>query len=162
MLWSTVIIFLIQYIGHTIAATNFVSIYSKTLSQLVTSSTLVWQSYIGDPKQLEYAVPAAKFVSKDENYLEFVCRAPIEGIFTSGHTKKHQQRTVCIVSMHMEVRIHDQFDVLLNKGHGGKLIWKPWNKFSASIPPGAVSALSAGHVSILYFIHIYICCLQCI
>lgn len=150
MLWSTLILFLGQYIVHTIAATNFVSIYSNTLAQLVTSSTLIWQSYIGDPKQLEYAVHAAKFVSEEENYPQYVCRAPIEGIFTTGHTKKHQQRTVCIVSMHMEVRIHDQFDVLLNKGHGGKLTWKPWNKFSASIPSGAVSAVSGGHVSILY------------
>lgn len=74
----------------------------------------------------------------------------MDGIYTSGNTQRHQGQTVCIVSMHMDVRTHYAFDVLLNKGHGGKLTWKPWNKFSAGIPSGAVSVTSAGHVDDYY------------
>ncbi|KAJ6645451.1 Membrane-bound transcription factor site-1 protease, partial [Pseudolycoriella hygida] len=115
---------------------NTVDVKRKELTknkQLVTSSTLVWQSFTGDQKQLEYAVTAATYVTEHENYPLY-----------------HQSQTVCIVSMHMDVRTHYAFDVLLNKGHGGKLTWKPWNKFSGGIPSGAVSATSAGHVDDYY------------
>lgn len=134
-------------ISSTLAASNFVSIYSNKLGQLVTSSTLLWQSYTGDSKQLEFAVHAGKYITDDENFAIYVCRALIEGIYTTGHTQKHQQETVCIVSMHTDVRTHYVFDILVNKGHGAKLTWKPWSKFSATIPTGAVSAVSGGHVS---------------
>lgn len=129
------------------ATTKPVLLYSK-VGQLVTSSTLVWQSFGGDQKLLENAVEAAKFHSELENYPIYVCRAVIEGVIVTGHTQKHDPRTVCVVSMHTDVRTHHQFDVLLNKGSGGKLTWKPWSKFSATIPTGAVSATSDGHVSI--------------
>ncbi|KAG4078503.1 hypothetical protein HA402_009215 [Bradysia odoriphaga] len=138
-------------IATTLAATNFALLFSNKLQQqLTTSSTLVWQSFTGDQKQLEYAVQAAKYVTETENYPLYVCRALIDGIYTTGNTQKHQDQTVCIVSMHMDVRTHYAFDVLLNKGHGGKLTWKPWNKFSGGIPSGAVSATSAGHVDDYY------------
>lgn len=138
-------------IVSTLAATNVVQLYSKT-GQLVTSSTLGWQSYSGDLKQLDYAVHAGKYVSEEENYPMYVCRAPIEGIFTTGHTQKHTQETVCVVSMHMDVRTHFAFDILINKGHGAKITWKPWSKYSAAIPTGAVSAASGGHVSVFAFL----------
>lgn len=116
--------------------------------QLVTSTTLIWQSYTGDEKDLEFAVRAAKYSSDEESYQQYVCRVIIEGIFVPGHTQKRDERTLCIVSMHMDVRTHHIFDVLLNKGNGAKISWKPWNKFSATIPGGAVSATSSGHVSL--------------
>lgn len=138
-------------IATTFAATNVALLFSNKLQQqLVTSSTLVWQSFTGDQKQLEYAVQAAKFVTESENYPLYVCRALIEGIYSTGNTLKHKERTVCIASMHGTVQTHPAFDVLLNKGHGGKLTWKPWNKFSAGVPSGAVSATSAGHVDDYY------------
>lgn len=138
-------------IATTFAATNFALLFSNKLQQqLVTSSSLVWQSFTGDQKQLEYAVQAAKYVTETEKYTLYVCRALVDGIYTSGNTQKHQDQTVCIVSMHMDVRTHYAFDVLLNKGHGGKLTWKPWNKFSAGVPSGAVSCTSAGHVDDYY------------
>lgn len=135
------------------ATTKSVLLYSK-VGQLVTSGTLVWQSFTGDAKQLEYAVEAAKFQSEHENYQMHVCRAVIEGIFVTGHTQKRDQRTVCIVSMHTDVRTHHSFDVLLNKGNAGKLTWIEWSKFSATIPIGAVSATSAGHVSFYFALNI--------
>lgn len=128
------------------ATTKGVLLYSK-VGQLVTSSTLVWQSFAGDQKLLEYAVEAAKYHSEQENYPIYVCRFVVDGIIVTGHTQKRDSRTVCIVSMHSDVRSHHVFDVLLNKGDGGKLTWKPWSKYSAVIPTGAVSATSDGHVS---------------
>ena len=147
MSWSISVIPLACCLAIVSAGTNSVLLYSK-VGQLVTSSTLVWQSYTGDEKQLEYGVVAAKFISEAEHYPMYVCRALIEGIYVPGHTKKHQQRVVCIVTMHMNVDTHFAFDILLNKENGGKLSWKPWSKFSASIPTGAVSAVSTGHVSV--------------
>lgn len=145
-------VLIVQYCVIAIqASTKSALLYSK-VGQLVTSGTLVWQSFTGDSKQLEYAVEAAKFQSEHENYRMYVCRAVIEGILITGHTQKHDQRqnTVCIVSMHMDVHTHHAFDVLLNIGNGGKLTWKQWSKFSATIPTGAVSATSAGHVSSIH------------
>lgn len=127
------------------AATNVVLLYSKT-GQLVTSSTLGWQSFNGDKKQINLAVPAGQYTDAEDSYTMYVCRVLIEGIFTSGHTKQHNEKIVCIGSMHMEVRTHFAFDILINKGHGAKLAWLPWSKFSATIPNGAISVTSAGHV----------------
>lgn len=128
------------------AATNVVLVYNKN-GQLVTSSTLGWQSYTDDVKQLEYAVQSGQITTEDDKYSMYVCRVPIEGIYTAGHTTKHSKDTVCIVSMHLEVRTHFKFDLLINKGNGSKLTWKSWSKFTGSIPIGAISAVSAGHVS---------------
>lgn len=135
----------------TIHATQkSVLLYSKVNQfQLVTSNTLVWQSYTGDEKDLEFAVRAAKYSSDKEGYNQYVCRVISEGILVPGHTQNRDERTLCVVSMHMEVKTHHTFDVLLNKGNGAKLSWKPWNKFSATIPTGAVSATSSGHVSFI-------------
>lgn len=81
-----------------------------------------------------------------QSYPIHVCRALNDGIFTSGFSKQRQGKTVCIV-VNTEPKIHHNFDILLNKGHGGKLTWKPWNKFVV-IPTGAVSA-SGAHVSFI-------------
>lgn len=128
------------------ASTRSVSLYSK-VGQLVTSSTLLWQSYSGDSKDLEYAVHAAKYLTEGENYQIHVCRALVEGLYIAGHTQKREQKTVCLVSSHLGARTHHSFDILLNKGHGAKLTWKAWSKFNPTIPTGAVSATSTGHVS---------------
>lgn len=133
------------------ATTKSVLLYSigNIKNQLVTSSTLVWQSFADDQKLLEYAVEAAKYHSEHENYPIYVCRFVVDGIIVTGHTQQRNQRTVCTVSMHSDVRSHHVFDVLLNKGDAGKITWKPWSKYSAVIPIGAVSATSDGHVSIV-------------
>lgn len=151
MLLKLAFTFISTLIASTFASTHSALLFSnKVAQQLVTSSTLVWQSSTGDPQQLEYAVQAAKYATESENYPLYVCRAKIDGIYYTGNTQKHQQKPVCIVSMHMDVQTHYAFDVLLNKGHGGKLTWKPWSKFSAGVPSGAVSAESAGHVDDYY------------
>lgn len=132
----------------TQAATNVALVFNQN-GQLTTSSTLVWQSYTGDDKQLEYAVPAGQYqLDAEHTHPMLVCRAPAEGLIITGHTSLHAGgKTVCIVSMHMEVRTHHAFDVLLNKAHGAKLTWRPWKMYDAATPIGAVSAVSASHVS---------------
>lgn len=138
------------------ASTKSVQLFSKN-GQLVTSETLVWQSFSsGDPKQFEFAVEAAKFHSEHENYQMYICRVPVSGIFVTGHTQKRDQRTNCIVSLHEEVSTHHQFDVLLNKGNGGKLTWISWSRYTPTIPTGAVSAASTGHVSNFSFLSLSI------
>lgn len=130
------------------ATTKSAMRYNK-VGQLITSDTLVWQSFAGDAKQLEFAVEAAKYHLEQDKYPIYVCRAVIEGVVVTGHTLKRDSRTVCIVSMHTEVHTHHAFEVLLNKGDAAKLTWTPWSKFSAVIPVGAVSAASDGHVSFI-------------
>lgn len=139
---------LIGIVAIVNASTKSVLLYQSKVGQLVTSTTLFWQSYTGDSQQLEFAVEAAEYYSDKGNYSMYVCRQLIEGIFVTGHTQKRDEtRTVCVVTMHTEVHTHHVFDVLINKGNGGKVAWKPWSKFSATIPTGAVSATSSGHVS---------------
>ncbi|XP_016947339.1 protein unzipped [Drosophila biarmipes] len=111
---------------------------SSVLGQLVTSSTLVWESY--DPKdaaQLQYAVEGGKYVTEDEHYPIYVCRVPIDGIQVSGHTEKILQRHVCLAA-HYKHGKYDNFDVLMNKGHLGKVGWRHWRKFDAGVPVGAI------------------------
>lgn len=129
------------------ATSKSVLLYSN-LGQ-ITSSTLLWETYLhvpGDSEQLKHAVVAAKYVSGAESYKMYVCRTHFKGILVSGHTARHHNRTVCIVSMHFEVHPHHSFELLLNKEHGGKLVWKPWDKFDAKIPHRAVSALDSAKV----------------
>ncbi|XP_037713896.1 protein unzipped [Drosophila subpulchrella] len=111
---------------------------SSVLGQLVTSSTLVWESY--DPKdaaQLQYAVEGGKYVTEDEHYPIYVCRVPIDGIQVSGHTEKILQRHVCLAA-HYKHGKYENFDVLMNKGHLGKVGWRHWRKFDAGVPVGAI------------------------
>ncbi|GAB0087731.1 Protein unzipped [Sergentomyia squamirostris] len=132
----------------TVATTKSVLTFkyiSGQVGQLVTSSTLVWETFTGDAKQMEYAVKGGSYTREDETYPIHVCRALIDGIYTSGHTIKHQERTVCTVSQPTAIKTHHAFDILVNKGHGGKLTWRPWSKFGSGTPKGAVSA-SGGHV----------------
>lgn len=129
------------------ATTKGVLLFNNKVGQLVTSSTLVWQSYASDQNLSGSAVVAAEFYSEEGNYPLYVCRAVVDGVIVTGHTQKHDTRTVCIVSMHTDVRTHPTFDVLLNKGDAAKLTWKHWNKYIAVLYTGAVSAISDGHVS---------------
>ncbi|KAH8401048.1 hypothetical protein KR009_002703 [Drosophila setifemur] len=111
---------------------------SSVLGQLVTSSTLVWESY--DPKdatQLQFAVEGGKYVTEDEHYPIYVCRVPIDGFQVSGHTEKILQRHVCVAA-HYKHGKYDNFDVLMNKGHLGKVGWRHWRKFDAGVPVGAI------------------------
>ncbi|XP_054736831.1 protein unzipped [Anastrepha obliqua] len=111
---------------------------STQLGQLVTSSTLVWETYDPkDPKQLKFAVEGGKYITNDEHYPIYVCRVAIEGITTSGHTEKILQSHVCVAA-HYKHGKYEQFDVLVNKGHLGKIMWKHWRKFNAGIPIGAI------------------------
>lgn len=130
------------------ATTKSVLLYNNKVGQLVTSSTLVWQSYASDQKLSDInAVEAAEYHSEEGKYTIYVCRAVIDGVIITGHTQQRDSGTVCIVSMHTDVRSHHAFDVLLNRGDAAKLTWKPWNKFDAVTHTGAVSATSDGHVS---------------
>lgn len=144
------IVLIIQCCFVAIQATpKSAQLYNSKINQLVTSGTLGWQSFANeDQKILEFAVEAAKYHSEQENYPIYVCRYVDQGIVVPGHTQKRDSRTVCVVSMHTGVKQHHVFELLLNKGNGGKLQWKPWNKYSVGTPNGAVSATSVGHVSI--------------
>ncbi|XP_055853982.1 protein unzipped [Episyrphus balteatus] len=125
------------------ADASVVHTYKQTSSQLgqkVTSSTLMWEQYSAkDLSQMEYAIQGGKYVSEDEHYPIYVCRVSIEGVQTSGHTEKQKQSQLCVVSYLKEVKKYDKFEVLVNKGHLGKIIWKPWRKFNAGVPIGAIS-----------------------
>ncbi|XP_055908239.1 protein unzipped isoform X2 [Eupeodes corollae] len=125
------------------AEASGVLIYKQTSSQLgqkVTSSTLKWEQYSAkELNQMEYAIQGGKFVSEDEHYPIYVCRVIIEGVQTSGHTEKQKQSQVCVVSYMKIVKNYDKFEVLMNKGHLGKIIWQPWTKFNAGVPIGAIS-----------------------
>ncbi|ALC42815.1 uzip [Drosophila busckii] len=106
---------------------------STQLGQVVTSSTLVWETYDG-PWQMQFAVEGGKYVTADEHYPIFVCRVNIDGMHTSGHTEKIQQKHVCKA----EGKNNENFDVLMNKGHLGKIGWRQWTKFTAGVPVGAI------------------------
>lgn len=111
---------------------------STSLGQLVTSSTLVWETYDSkDAKQLQYAVEGGKYVTEDEHYPIYVCRVTIDGVATSGHTEKVMQTQVCVAA-HYKNSKYKNFDVLLNKGHLGKVSWRYWRKFMAGVPVGAI------------------------
>lgn len=111
---------------------------STSLGQLVTSSTLVWETYDPkDSKQLQYAIEGGKYVSEDEHYPIYVCRVTIDGVATSGHTEKVMQSQVCVAAHYKNTK-YKNFDVLLNKGHLGKVMWRYWRKFDAGVPVGAI------------------------
>uniref|UniRef100_A0A1I8NMY9 Protein unzipped n=1 Tax=Stomoxys calcitrans TaxID=35570 RepID=A0A1I8NMY9_STOCA len=123
------------------AAVHSVLTYKNTstqLGQLVTSSTLVWETYDAkNSNQLQYAVEGGKYISAEEHYPIYVCRVTIEGVNTIGHTEKIQQAHLCVAA-HYKNKKYDHFDVLINKGHLGKVSWKHWRKFNLGIPVGAI------------------------
>lgn len=111
---------------------------SSMLGQLVTSSTLVWESYDpNDAEQLEFAVEGGKYITEDEHYPIYVCRVPIDGFQVAGQTEKVLQRHVCVAA-HYKHGKYDNFDVLMNKGHLGKVGWRHWRKFDVGVPVGAI------------------------
>ena len=66
----------------------------------------------------------------------------------SGYTRKKDDRYVCIVSMHDQVRTKQEFDVLLNKEQGAKLSWTDWDKFKGLQFTGSISTINGGSVSL--------------
>lgn len=111
---------------------------STQLGQLVTSSTLNWETYDPkDPKQLQYAVEGGKYITEDEHYPIYVCRVNIDGVPTSGQTEKVQQTHICAASHYKNLK-YKNFDVLINRGHLGKVAWKPWRKFNAGVIVGSI------------------------
>lgn len=138
------LLLLLQFVVLIQATTKSAFVYTKT-GQLVTSNTLGWQSFTGDARQLKYGVEASKLQSDHGNSSLYVCRAMVDGLPVTGHTFPRDQRTVCIVTMHTNVGTHHAFDILLNKGDGGKLTW---TKSSGVLPLGAISASIQAHVSI--------------
>lgn len=121
---------------------------SSSLGQKVTSDTLSWKQYSPtETKQMEFAIKGGKFLSEDEHYPIYVCRVIIEGVETSGHTEKQKQSQLCVVSYMKEVKKYDKFELLVNKGHFGKIIWKAWNKFNGGVPIGAISVDEYSYVA---------------
>lgn len=140
----------LQQVPPAAAAVHPVFTYkngSTLLGQLLTSSTLNWESYdASDPKQLQYAVEGGKYITEEEHYPIYVCRVTIDGVPTSGHTEKIAQAHVCVAA-HYKNRKYDNFDVLVNKGHLGKIAWKPWRKFNVGIPIGAIRIGEDGYIA---------------
>lgn len=111
---------------------------STVLGQAVTSSTLIWETYDpNDVKQMQYAVDGGKYVTLEENYPIYVCRVIIDGMPTSGQTEKVLQKHVCVTPPSKRT-VHTNFDVLMNKGHLGKIAWKTLSKFTVAAPLGAI------------------------
>ncbi|XP_023163132.1 protein unzipped [Drosophila hydei] len=135
------ILALLQLLTPSQAHTHPVLTYknaSTQLGQLVTSSTLVWETYDPkDAKQMQSAVEGGKYITEEEHYPIYVCRVTIDGVRTSGHTEKKQQKHVCVAALFKHA-INENFDVLMNRGHLGKIAWKHWTKFNAGIPVGAI------------------------
>ncbi|XP_065368242.1 protein unzipped [Calliphora vicina] len=132
---------LFLFVTSSQAAVHSVLTYknaSTLLGQLVTSSTLVWETYeLKNPKQLQYAVEGGKYITEDEHYPIYVCRVNIDGVGTIGHTEKIQQSHECKAAHYKNMR-YKVFDVLINKGHLGKVSWKHWRKFNVGVPVGAI------------------------
>lgn len=115
---------------------------------LITSDTLAWEPYTGDENQLKYAVQGATYRTADSEQGQpiYVCRNFVEGVATVGKTGLHGNDVICEFPMSSEIRTHRVFEILINRGHGAKLTWQPWSKFSGKIPLGAVSATYSNKV----------------
>uniref|UniRef100_A0A8D8A5E9 Protein unzipped n=1 Tax=Culex pipiens TaxID=7175 RepID=A0A8D8A5E9_CULPI len=155
--WAALVL-LLPLLVSGLAMTNSVfKAFSK--DQTVTSSTLSWEKFNGDETQLQYAVrtynladhPRSKEMTDTERlqHASYVCRIQIEGIYCAGQTHMEDTSTICRASIQSDIRRHRTFEVLVNRGGGGKLIWKPWNKYLSDKFPGAVSS-SIGKVDDYY------------
>lgn len=140
-LYSCITLALFLFVTTSQAAVHSVLTYknaSTLLGQLVTSSTLVWETYEPkNPKQLQYAVEGGKYITEEEHYPIYVCRVNIDGVGTIGHTEKIQQTHECKAAHYKNMK-YKNFDVLINKGHLGKVSWKHWRKFNVGVPVGAI------------------------
>ncbi|XP_053685267.1 protein unzipped [Sabethes cyaneus] len=145
-------------IGSSIAVSNSVfKAFSK--DQTVTSSTLSWEKFNGEKSQLQFAVasynpaehPRSKELMDSEqlSHASYVCRIQIDGIYCAGQTHMEDTSTICTASLQSDIRRHRTFELLVNRGGGGKLKWKPWDRYLAEKFPGAVSA-SNGKVDDYY------------
>lgn len=43
---------------------------------------------------------------------------------------KHGSKLVCILSQHSQMRTKQEFELLINRGHGAKVDWVKWEKLS--------------------------------
>lgn len=151
-LFALVPLLLLLMAPNALASKHMVQILNSTTGQLVTSTTLEWQTFTADDKQLRFAVEAGHFVVDAETqYPMFVCRLNIDGLMTVGHTTKPaDDRWACVVAIYTSVKNHFNFEILVNIGGGAKLKWQPWNTHITSTPRGAVSEVSTGHVSVIF------------
>lgn len=109
------------------------------IRQRITSNTLAWETFDGDENQLKHGVKGGKYYGNTPTgETTYVCRAKIEGIYSSGTTKPDGERTVCVSSYVTVVRDHHAFEILVNRNGFSKLTWFEWNKFSG-IPNGSVA-----------------------
>ncbi|XP_055624570.1 protein unzipped [Toxorhynchites rutilus septentrionalis] len=158
--WPCMAIFLLQLVtnGDSLAMANSVfKAFSK--DQTMTSSTLAWEKFNGEKTQLQFAVhtynpdehphPKELIDSDQLMHESYVCRIQVEGIYCAGQTHMEDSSTICTASLQSDVRRHRTFEVLVNRGGGGKLKWQPWNKYRTEKFPGAVSA-STGKVDDYY------------
>lgn len=83
----------------------------------------------------------------DQPQPTYICRHMIEAVYVPGFTIREGGRTLCLLSMSSETHTRSKFDLLINKGHGAKVIWESWTKLSGRFPDGVVSASATGHVS---------------
>lgn len=126
-----------------------------TSTQSVTSSTLTWEKFSGVEDHLQNAVRVAEPEKDSKEHVEndhvhppsYVCRVLIEGMHTAGQTVKDESGTICTVAAQQaEVERHHAFEILINMGGGGRLIWQSWDRYHAGIFGGAVSS-GTGKVS---------------
>lgn len=155
---AMLLLVLLPLLVSGLAMTNSVfKAFSK--DQTVTSSTLSWEKFNGDETQLQHAVrtynlaehPRSKEMTDAERlqHASYVCRIQIEGIYCAGQTHMEDTSTICRASIQSDIRRHRTFEVLVNRGGGGKLKWQPWDKYQTEKFPGAVSA-SIGKVDDYY------------
>lgn len=131
------------------ASKNMVQIRRGTRTG--TSTTLIWQTYMSDERQLRNAVEAGSFVEDADNkYAMYICRLSIEGIMTIGQTIKNADgKLVCVLAIPRTKQNNLKFEVLVNIGGGAKLNWTKWDKYLPH-PNGAVSEESTGQVDCFY------------
>ena len=79
------------------------------------------------------------YITDEEKYPVYVCRSGM-GPYHIGYTEKRCQYYICIVPSRKELKVVEQYEVLINEGKVVKLIWKKWRKYE-HIPHHAVVAI---------------------
>jgi hypothetical protein len=83
-------------------------------------------------------------VQKEKAY---ICRADNNRVLVTGYVKKRPgtDKQVCIISLHGDVKVKGEFELLLNKGNGAKLKWETFERLSVfQHIDGAVSTINGG------------------
>ena len=78
------------------------------------------------------------YITDEEKYPVYVCRSGM-GPYHIGYTEKRCQYYICIVPSRKELKVVEQYEVLINEGKVDQLIWKKWRKYE-HIPHHAVVA----------------------